>query len=90
VSDYWKQRERPPMLEAKFIFDGYDSLRAFLDTVAEKSENADVIMNVSFGRDYASLVIYAGGESLSEGEQALAMDISGVYEQISGGKIINN
>ncbi len=79
MSDFWKTRAKPDSLEAKFVFSNYQTLRDFLDEVAEESEKRAVHPNVSFGRDYASLVIYPLADSLGEQEKALAEAIDKAY-----------
>jgi len=82
--DHFKQRRRPDSLEGKFQFDSYDELRDFLDRMAEDCEILEHHPNVSFGRDYASLVIYPASDSLGETEHELARRISARYEQTAG------
>jgi pterin-4a-carbinolamine dehydratase len=79
MSELWKARAKPDSLEAKFVFSGYQSLRDFLDDVAQEAEKRAVHPNVSFGRDYASLVIYPLAEALGEQEKALAEAIDKAY-----------
>ena len=68
----WKESKNASSLEAKFVFEGYETLRDFLDEVAQVTEDMGVHPNISFGRDFASLIIYAQNGTLSEGERAVA------------------
>ncbi|UQB42446.1 4a-hydroxytetrahydrobiopterin dehydratase [Thiomicrospira microaerophila] len=77
----WKQSRTGTSLEVKYLFDGYSSLRDFLDEVANVTESIDIHPNMSFGRDYASLVIHAVGEDLSDAERDLAAKIDLIYQQ---------
>lgn len=88
--DHFKQRKRPESLEAKFTFVGYDPLRDFLDAIADDCEQLDHHPNISFGRDYASLMIYPIGEALGDTEFELARRISQRYEQITAEQRIEN
>lgn len=72
----WKESKNASSLEAKFVFEGYEILRDFLDDVAQLTEEMEVHPNISFGRDYASLIIYAQNGTLSEGERSVADKIS--------------
>ncbi|MBE0492855.1 MAG: 4a-hydroxytetrahydrobiopterin dehydratase [Thiomicrospira sp.] len=71
----WKESKNASSLEAKFVFEGYETLRDFLDDVAQLTEEMEVHPNISFGRDYASLIIYAQNETLSEQERDVAAKI---------------
>ncbi|WP_044406664.1 4a-hydroxytetrahydrobiopterin dehydratase [Thiomicrospira microaerophila] len=77
----WKLSRNGLSLEVKYVFDGYSSLRDFLDEVANVTESLNIHPNMSFGRDYASLIIYAAGEGLSDAEKALAEKIDLIYQQ---------
>lgn len=71
----WKESKNASSLEAKFVFEGYETLRDFLDEVAQVTEDMGVHPNISFGRDYASLIIYAQDGTLSEKEREVAAKI---------------
>jgi 4a-hydroxytetrahydrobiopterin dehydratase len=79
----WNEAKNASSLDAKFVFEGgYSQLREFLDQVAEITEAMDLFPNQSFGRDYASLIIYAQGASLSDNERELAKRIDAAYENL--------
>lgn len=88
--DHFKQRKRPDSLEGKFTFTGYELLRDFLDGVAEDCEQLDRHPNISFGRDYASIMIYPIAGELGDAEHELARCISQRYEQMTAEKRIEN
>lgn len=77
----WRESRNGLSLETKFVFGSYSSLRDFLDEVAKITEAVNIHPNISFGRDYASLIIYATGERLSDEEKELANNINDVYQQ---------
>lgn len=81
MTSSWKESRNGLSLEGKFVFEGYSSLRDFLDEVANVTEESDIHPNMSFGRDYASLVLYAVGESLSESELEFAKRVDLIYQQ---------
>ncbi|MFP4155321.1 MAG: hypothetical protein ACOC00_03305 [Halothiobacillaceae bacterium] len=89
MSDCWKRRARPAIMEGKFLFAGYEDMRAFLDRVAEVNDAGRAEMNISFGRDHASLVIYPRGDEFSEEELALASEVEALYREVSGGQIVD-
>lgn len=80
----WKERQNPNSLEAKFTFPDYPTLRLFLDEVADGAEARGVEPNISFGKDYASVLIYAMHESLSDAEYGLAESLDRFYEAKHG------
>lgn len=71
----WKESKNASSLEAKFVFESYEKLRDFLDGVAELTESFGIHPNISFGRDFASLIIYAQGDVLNDQERSLADEI---------------
>ncbi|KUJ71487.1 4a-hydroxytetrahydrobiopterin dehydratase [Thiomicrospira sp. WB1] len=81
----WKVKQRPASMEAKFIFDSYEQLRTFLDDVAEQAEALSHHPNVSFGRDYASLVIYSQDGELTDLDYQLAERIEAGFQKVQQG-----
>jgi pterin-4a-carbinolamine dehydratase len=55
----WRERERPARLERRVEFEDYEALRAFLDRVAALSEKSGLFPNLSFGRTYVNLTLFA-------------------------------
>lgn len=83
MNDRWKQREKPASLEARFEFESYDSLRTFLDELAKQADALDHHPNVSFGREHASVVIYAQDNQLQDIDFALAEGIDESFHQVT-------
>ena len=76
----WKRRERPPRLECRHEFPDYEALREFLDRVAERSEQTGIFPNLSFGRTYVNMTLFADeetGELTTEAER-FAHDVDGL------------
>ncbi|MEA3640899.1 MAG: pterin-4-alpha-carbinolamine dehydratase [Lamprobacter sp.] len=77
----WRERERPLRLERRVEFDNYEPLREFLDRVAELSESTEVYPNLSFGRTYANLTLFAeeaaeaGAQQVDERLRAFAREV---------------
>ncbi|HKJ82916.1 MAG TPA: hypothetical protein VJ961_02715 [Mariprofundaceae bacterium] len=80
----WKERQNPHSLEAKFLFQDYETLRVFLDRAADSSEKLEVHPNISFGRDYASVLIYPVNDALEDAEYSLAESLDRFYEESDG------
>lgn len=73
----WRRRERPLRLERRLEFADYDGLRDFLDQTAELSEQTGIYPNLSFGRTYVNLTLFA-----EEGEQALSAEALAFADQV--------
>lgn len=83
MNERWKQKDKPASAEARFEFDNFDTLRTFLDEVAEHAESLDHHPNISFGKSHASLIIYAKDESLSEVDFDLVNRIDESFHRIN-------
>jgi len=59
----WRRRERPTRLECRHVFSDYETLRDFLDRVAERSEATGIYPNLSFGRDYVNMTLFADDDN---------------------------
>lgn len=65
----WRERARPLRLERRVEFDEYEALREFLDRVAVLSEETGLYPNLSFGRTYVNLTLFADDESETLGPE---------------------
>lgn len=54
----WQRRDRPPRIERRIEFAGYSETRAFLDALAQLSEEMGIYPDISFGRTYVNLTIH--------------------------------
>jgi pterin-4a-carbinolamine dehydratase len=59
----WVRRERPRRLECRVEFSDYQATRDFLEQAGALSEAMDLYPNLSFGRTYANLTLFAEEES---------------------------
>lgn len=59
----WTRRERPLRLERRLEFADYQRTRDFLERTGALSESMDVFPNLSFGRTYVNLTLFADQES---------------------------
>lgn len=81
MTNKWRKKETPPLLEARFEFTEFRVLMSFLDSVAEVAEEMDHHPNISFSRQHASIVIYSKTEALNDTDFKLAESIDVRYEQ---------
>jgi pterin-4a-carbinolamine dehydratase len=75
----WRERERPARLERRVEFEDYEALRVFLDRVAALSENSGLFPNLSFGRTYVNLTLFAG-----DGEDSIGAAQWDFAQQVDG------
>lgn len=72
----WVYKNQPPSLFRRFQFDGYHNLRIFLDHLADLSKETEYYPDISFGKDYANVTVYASDEkALSEEDKAFAQRV---------------
>jgi 4a-hydroxytetrahydrobiopterin dehydratase len=78
IPEGWELRGRPPALFRRFEFESYSQTRAFLDALAEVSEEVGVHpQNINFGTTYANITVEAGdGGAPGAEEYALAARIN--------------
>lgn len=81
MSDNWRRKESPPLLEARFEFSEFRVLMNFLDSLAEVSEKMEHYPNISFSRQHASIVIYSTEKVLSAIDFKLAEEIDAKYKE---------
>jgi pterin-4a-carbinolamine dehydratase len=83
VNERWKQKGRPVSLDTRFDFEDYDTLRLFLDDLADVSEKLDHHANISFGRTHVSVIIYSSSEELDDKDIALAEGIDESFQRVT-------
>lgn len=83
MNERWKQKKRPVSLDTRFDFDDYQTLRDFLDELADVSEELDHHANISFGRTHVSVIIYSTSEELNEKDIALANGIDECFQRVT-------
>ena len=78
----WRRRERPLRLERRLVFGGYEALRDFLDRAGDLSEETGIFPNLSFGRTYVNMTLFADDDSgeLSAEAERFAQRVDGLVE----------
>lgn len=72
----WICRDHPPSLFRRLKFDNYNSLRIFLDRLADLSEETEYYPDISFGLDYANITVYASDQKIiSKDDKAFAQRV---------------
>jgi len=83
MNERWKSKKKPAVLDARFDFEDFEVLRAFLDVVAEDADRLEHHPNISFGRDRVSIVIYSVSEEINYTDLELANAIDEGYEKVT-------
>jgi len=78
----WRNRARPLRLERRICFPDYEATRIFLEESEELSKETDIYPNLSFGRTYVNLTLFAEEEEteISERLNAFAERIDALAE----------
>ena len=82
MNERWKRKNKPASFEARFDFNDFETLRVFLDEIADQAELLDHYPNISFTRARVSVVISAKSEELGELEPNLAQGIDDSYSKV--------
>lgn len=77
-ADQWNERDRPPRLECRLLFDDYAATRTFLERAAELSEQTGVFPDLSFGRTYVNVTVHTaeGADRLDDRQRDFARALS--------------
>ncbi len=81
MSDNWRRKESPPLLEARFEFSEFRVLMNFLDSLADVAKKMNHHPNISFSRKHASIVIYSTKKELESIDFKLADEINAKYRE---------
>lgn len=73
----WRRRERPLRLERRLAFTDYEATQDFLAHAAALSERTGVYPDLSFGRTYVNLTLFAeeAGGALTPELTSFAQDV---------------
>ncbi|MDX1795691.1 MAG: 4a-hydroxytetrahydrobiopterin dehydratase [Hydrogenovibrio sp.] len=83
MNERWKVKSKPASLEARFEFDDFANLRAFLDDLAEQADQLEHHPNISFGKEHVSVMIYSRADELQEVDFSLAKGMDEAYQRFS-------
>ena len=79
----WRRRQRPLRLECRLEFEDYDATRDFLERSEVYSEQSGIYPNMSFGRTYVNLTLFAeeGSEEITPEQFEFAERINAMAER---------
>ena len=82
MNDRWKLKAKPASMDARFEFTSFETLRTFLDELAEKADSLDHHPNISFARTHVSVIIYSEDQELNAKDHALAEAIDECFDHV--------
>ena len=71
----WNKRESPLRIEKRFEFDEYSKISKFMEKIDKLCKEKDIYPNISFGKNFVSLVIFLDSEEISNEEKDFSKDI---------------
>lgn len=80
MTERWKQKNNPPSLEARYEFESFDTLRTFLDDIADVAEKLEHHPNTSFAKSHVSVIIYSTSDELQDIDFALRDGIENCFQ----------
>ena len=75
----WKQRESPSRFEKRFEFEEYSEISQFMRRVDELCKEKKIYPNISFGRNFVSIIIFLESDNLSKIEKDFSNQIDSYY-----------
>ena len=75
----WNKRESPLRIEKKFEFEEYSKISKFMGKIEKLCKEKDIYPNISFGKNFVSLVIFLENKELSSKEKNFSNDIDKLY-----------
>ena len=78
----WNQRESPLRIEKRFEFEEYSRISKFMTMVDELCKEKNIYPNISFGKNFVSIIIFLNSKKLSKIEQKFSKQIDSFYSQL--------
>ena len=75
----WNKRESPLRIEKRFEFGEYSKISKFMGKIEKLCKEKDIYPNISFGKNFVSLVIFLESKELSNKEKDFSSDIDKLY-----------
>ncbi len=80
----WQMQQRPPLMTQRFEFSSYAETRAFLDLLADLSEQTGYYPDLNFGKTYVSVNIAPRESAFEQDELAFAAETEALAGQARG------
>ena len=75
----WNKRESPLRIEKRFEFEEYSKISNFIGKIEKLCKEKDIYPNISFGKNFVSIIIFFGSEKLSKIEKEFSNQIDIFY-----------
>ena len=75
----WNQRESPSRIEKRFEFEEYQKISIFLKKVDELCKGKNIFPNISFGKNFVSIVIFLDSEEISIKEKEFSIRLDNYF-----------
>ena len=75
----WIERESPLRIEKRFEFDQYSKISKFMREIEKLCKERDIYPNISFGKNFVSLLIFLDNKEISNKEKDFSKDIDEFY-----------
>ncbi len=78
----WKKKESPERIEKRFELDSYQKTSEFMKVIDDLSKKFEIYPNVSFGKNFVSIVIFFNSEKILDKENSFSIEIDNFYKLI--------
>ena len=75
----WNERESPLRIEKRFEFEEYSKISNFMQKIEKLCKEKGVYPNISFGKNFVSLIIFLDDKKISNLVEEFSKDIDKFY-----------
>ena len=75
----WNEKESPLRIEKRFEFEEYSKISKFMEKIEKLCKEKDIYPNISFGKNFVSLLIFLGDKKISDKEREFSKNIDKFY-----------
>lgn len=75
----WNLRKSPSRIEKKFEFDSYSKISKFMEAIEEHCKDNEIFPNISFAKNFVSIVIFIDSEAMSTKEKNFSVQIDNFF-----------
>ena len=75
----WNERESPLRIEKRFEFEEYSKISKFMKKVEKLCKEKDIYPNISFGKNFVSVIIFLESEQISPIEKDFSVEIDNFF-----------
>jgi len=75
----WIERESPLRIEKRFEFENYSKISKFMEQIEKLCKEKNIYPNISFGKNFVSLIIFLDDKKISNLVEEFSKDIDKFY-----------